>query len=501
MKKIVSVSLVCFLLLSVIHPAISEASKQYSLAGYDPTQYRSWSSHAFFSSMEELTGIHMELTQYTDANAWKLAKQSMTAGDPNLPDGLFMAQLSSAECLDMLDRAVLVDLAPYIREYCPNLSALMEQYPFVLDAITLPDGRIGALPYLSETPAQNAMWINTKFLNRIRMDIPTNADELVAVLRAFKATDCNGNGKKDEIPLGFLGPFDLKFLAHAFGMVCNDYHIYVEEVAVRFLPTEDRFYDFLFWCADLYREGLLDHDGFSTTDNLRHVTDASKDQVYGILIAPLISSILPADWQKDYTLLMPLEYDGKTVYRDFGTGVIRGTFAITQACDDIPGLLSWVDTMYSESGAVLASVGRKNVDYLVDGDQTWRITESARNNSYYVVTNVLSSQIAYPGYSADAFQRRCGEIDMNTILDELQALNEKCVRPFPSCSLSTQQQSQVSAWQNVIGSTVDTAIGKWVSGEEILDDASFQSFKDRLNEEGLPEFIAFWQEIYDGLNP
>ena len=501
MKRILALGMLLIILTAAAAAPAENAAEpevSFTLAGLDTTQYRTWSDHAFFAAMDELTGVHADVRQFTDAQEWTKYKASLTAGDPDMPDALFMAQLSQAECAEMAAAGVLVDLKPYLEECCPNLTALLERYPEALEAITLRDGTIPALPYINETPSQNVMWINKKFLARVRMETPSNRDELVTVLRAFKAADCNGNGRSDdEKPFGFLGPFDLKFLSHAFGMIANDYNVYAEDGQVRFLPTEEGYYEFFVWCRDLYAEGLLDRDGFSTNDSLRQVTDENKDQVYGIIMTPLISNILPSQWQADYEPLLPLEADGKRIYRDFGTGLIRGTFAVTSHCADIPAVLRWVDAMYGEDGAVLASVGKKNRDFLVDGDGTWRLTDSSKNNSYYAVTNVISSAIAYPGYSADDFQVRYGEADLGSVLESMKEFNSYCELPFPYCSLTAEQADRIAALQNELGPMVDVAIAQWVLGEKPLTEESFSELGSSLKEAGLDEFLRIWQEVYD----
>ncbi len=499
MKRFIALILTLILLTGLQAYAEQEqAPTAFTLAGFDPTQYRSWSDNAFFDSMEELTGLKAGVTQYTDAAKWSAFKASAAKDDPDLPDALFMANLTQAECADMLSSGVLIDLKPYLEECCPNFMEVIARHPGYMEAITLPDGTVPALPYINETPMQNGMWINRKFLSRVRMEVPDNREELETVLRAFKAADCNGNGRaEDEKPLGFLGPFDLKFLAHAFGLVANDYNIAVSDGTVRFLPAEDEFREFILWCREMFAEGLFDKDGFSTYDSAREVTDAKKDQIYGILIAPMVTSLMPVEWQADYELMMPLEADGQRIYRDFGAGLIRGTFAVTSHCADVASVLRWVDALYGEEGAVLASIGKKNRDYLVDGDGTWRLTESSRSNSYYTVTNVITSVSAYPGYSADSFQRRYGEVDTKPMMDALAALNEYCVLPFPYCSLTKEEHETVTALQSRLGPAVDIAIGKWVTGEEELTPESFDAFKAALKEAGMDEFVAFWQRVYD----
>ena len=111
--------LIC-LLLALLLPCAALA--EYSMAGYDPENvYRNWESNLFLKRMEEKTGVKFTYRQYGKEDEWTAAKAAMTAGNDDLPDVLFKARLSPDECMDMLDRGVLVDLTPYLEQDCPNL--------------------------------------------------------------------------------------------------------------------------------------------------------------------------------------------------------------------------------------------------------------------------------------------------------------------------------------------------------------------------------------------
>ena len=478
-------------------PAGAEG-ESYVLAGYDPTQYRVWSENAFFASMEEMTGVHFELKQYTSLSSWEEAKASFTAG-ADMPDVLFKAQLTGYECAEMLDKGVLVDLKPYLETCCPHLWAMIREDDAILSAITLPDGRIAALPYISETPTQNVMWINKKFLARTGKDAPTTWDELTDVLRAFRDTDANGNGDpNDEIPMGFLGPYDLKYLGHAFGLICNDYNLFVTDSGeVRYMPAEERFMQLMTGLREWYREGLLDPAGFTSSDVLRRVTDANKPQRCGVIFAPMITTLFPSEWLEDYVCLMPLRWEGEARYRDVGLHVVRGTFAVTTHCRNVGEVLSWADLMYADEGSVLASVGKKNTDYVIDGDGSWRLTESAKGDSYYTVSHTITSGAEIPGFSAEEFHAKFNDPGLKTMLEALHTFNEKCVLPFPYLYLTREENTRIAALQGNLGYIVDMQIARWVLGEEEITAESGKNFVSALKEAGLDEFLALWQGIYD----
>ncbi len=498
-KRTISLLLALLLCLGAAAMAEQTDGPKFVMAGYDNTQYRDWLNNQFFLRMEERTGVRFIYQQYTDAAAWKQAKDAMTEGSASLPDVLFKAALSTAECIDLREKGVLIDLKPYLRENCPSLWAVLEANPDYLEAITLPDGSIAALPFISEPAAQNYMWVNREWLKTLRLEEPTTAQELVDVLTAFRDRDPNRNGKADEIPMGFLGPFDLKFLAHAFGLTANDYNIYAEDGKVRFMPLADNYRLFVTWCRDLYREGLLDKNGFSITDEMRTVTDSKAAATYGIVLAGMAADIFQVTWAENYEIMMPLAYDGQREYRSFAGPVLRGAFAVTSHCKEPEKLLQWVDFLYTQEGAILASIGQENVDYLVDGDGSWRLLESNQNNyEMYRAGTLIEGGAESPGVLAGEFQRRIsGGAMVQAILEKQDEFSQYARLPFPYYSLSSAQEAQIAPLQAEIGYYVDMQLARWVLGEEEISDDSFTRFEQKLNELGLERFLAFWQDILD----
>lgn len=484
-------------LLAIGCAAEETANAPYTLAGFDDTQYRSWQDNRFFARMEEKTGVQFDLVQYTDASAWAKAKTDMTAG-ADLPDVLFKADLTGAECMELMEKGVLCDLKPYLADCCPNLWAILSAHPEYLEAITLPDGSVPALPYITAMPVQNYLWINEAFLKNLGLKAPTTAEELTAVLTAFRDNDPNRNGKKDEIPLGFLGPFDLKFLAHAYGLIANDYNVFVRDGQVRFMPLEEEYRPFVEWCRELYKEKLLDKNGFTLTSMMRQVTDEKAAENYGMIIYPAAADVFRVPWATDYAIMEPLFHEGKQVYRDFAGPLLRGTFAVTTHCDDVEKMLRWVDTLYTEEGAVLASIGKEYEDYLVDGDGTWRLTDAVKNDGYFTITSLIDGGGTTPGILADAFQRRfSGNPALQITLEQQERFNEKTRQPFPYYFLSKAQEEEIGPMQDAIGYYVDMQLARWVLGEEPITDESFAAFESELNGLGLPRFLAFWQEVLD----
>ena len=500
-KRMLSILLAAVLLLLCAGWAGAEenAAKAFRMAGFDDTSMRDWSSNRFFTRMTEWTGVSFTFQQFNDSAAWSAYKAGLKPGS-DLPDALFKASLTSSECISLREKGVLIDLKPLLEENAPHLWALLQENEEAMRAVTLPDGSIAALPYFNGLPNQNYLWINRQWLEQLHLSMPTTAEELETVLAAFQSRDPNRNGRKDEIPLGFLGPFDLKFLAHAYGLICDDYNVFARDGKVYFMPEEEAFRPFIAWCRKLYEQGLLDPNGFSTADTLRKSTDDNATPTYGVIMTASIRNLFQTSWADQYTVIPPLTYEGKQVYRDFFGDIQRGTFAITTACEDPAALLRWADILYTEEGAKLASAGQENLDYLVDGDGTWRLVDSATGNSTaFIANSLMDGGGSMPGITAFDFMLRFSgqsETYRANVLRQKE-IRELFVRPMPYVTLTEEQENKVSALQAGLGRCVDLHIARWVLGEEEISDASFAQFHEELEQLGLREFMAFWQEILD----
>ena len=485
--------LIC-LLLALAPAAMAEGN--FVMAGYDGEgSTHDWNTNGFFVRMQERTGLTFTFDQYTSLEKWQEAKDAMFAPGGELPDVLFKAALTTPELIRYSDSGQLIDLGPLLEENAPNLWALLEAHPDWREAITLPSGKIVALPAIQELAPRNAMWINQTWLERLGLEAPTDWESLREVLTAFRDRDPNGNGKRDEIPFAFLGPWELKFFSHAWGVAANDYNIYLDEVGqVHYWPAEESFWEMALALREFYQEGLLDPDGFITADALRRITDEDAEAVYGVFFAPTPVNLVPYDMSVDYALLEPLVFEEKQIYRDLCGEVTRGTFAITSACEDPAALLAWVDVLYTEEGAIAALAGTEGEDYVVgeDGSWTWKGGLEAMTASTLSELSVYDTG-DMPWLFPDAFYDRYDEDNVQRVNGELRKLNACVVEPFPVYTLTEEESARALELQSQLGAYVDETLARVVLGELDADEA--QTFVEGLEERGMQEMIDLWQSV------
>ena len=487
---------ICLALCFAMCALLGAASEEYIIAGFDPQDtYRDWETNKFFSRMEDRSRVFLSLRQFTDEKEWKKELKSYETAE-ELPDALFKAELSPAETIELYESGVIIDLKPYLEENAPSLYKLLNGNPCFMQEITLPGGAIAALPHIDFMPMQNCLWVNTDWLNKLGLDMPDDLQSFEEMLIAFRDKDPNGNASADEIPLTFIGSYDLKYLSHAFGFIADDFNIYSENGKAYFAPQHENFRAFITWLNKLYKEKLIDNEGFTQADMLRRVTDAKTQKKYGVVITPIISQVLPNEWSGSYSVMPPLKYNDKQIYRALASPVTTGTFAITSKCKDPKELLNWVDYLYTLDGAILASEGVKDEDYLVDGDGTWRKTQDAQT-AMFLSDSVISTGAVPPGITSTEFQKNYFDKDVKHLTSQMELINQYAVEAFPVIPLDFSKEKEIIPLQQAIGRAVDEQIARWVIGETPIDDESFEEFYSNLQELGLDRFMNFWQESLD----
>ena len=498
-RRILAV-LTALILLGAVSGSFAEGQRapDYVMEGYDDSSVgRNWDDNLFFSRMQEKTGISFQFRQVMTEDNWTARKKELLEGE-DLPDVLFKAGLSASDVRDLYQAGRIIDLKPYLEQYAQNLWKLLQEHEDWLAAITLEDGSIPALPNFNELQNNNVMWINTAWLERLKIEKPTTAEELTEVLRAFRDKDPNRNAKQDEVPLTFIGMWDLRFLGHAFGIVDNDYYVHLEDGQVKssLLSGENR--AFLAWLHLLWEEKLLDQNGFATTDSLRQVTDEKAEMTYGLMLTPSPLRIIPAASLGQYAALKPLTWEGKQQYRNLLGDVIRGTFAITSACREPEKLVAWVDDLYTEEGSRLAQSGLEGEEYVWNEDGFWEWNYDLNTVANELLANAtISEGGAAPGLTSVDFQLKYADAETRENIEQLAEFARYTVQPFPYVTLSTEEETRIAEIQKNLAPYVEETLACFVTGDLELTDETWATFTKTVEEKGLSEMIALWQKALE----
>lgn len=274
----------------------------------------------------------------------------------------------------------LADLTPYYqdRAISANFWDRMEKelteeaQKTVLYSITSPDtGSIYCVTYVSTTltgKLKMTPWINQQWLDTLGLSIPTNNEELLAVLRAFRDGDPNGNGDfNDEIPL-FGSQYADEQCAWVvdwlISLFCyyNPVRPYNVNADGRLYPvfTTEEYREALGFVKLLYEEKLLPAQAWVTESRRMQdfITPESGVARCGIFLGDLMTHTTPgSDIVQQYVPLTPWN---NVVSNDVACA---NSAVITAECAHPEKAFEVLMLLWSEEGSYRVRYGQKGVHW------------------------------------------------------------------------------------------------------------------------------------------
>ncbi|CAH1210922.1 Lipoprotein LipO [Paenibacillus allorhizoplanae] len=164
----------------------------------------------------------------------------------------------------LLKQGALLALDDLLPQYAPTLWKAIPQDVWESVRANSPDGKIYFIPRVNLYPRYSSL-IRKDWLDKVNMKIPTTKDEYVAVLKAFRDQDPNGNGIKDEIPTSGREAgrwMDDIFLMYGVAMVEGYpvWDLYNNELTYSAVTPNMK--AALTFARELYKDKLLDNETF-----------------------------------------------------------------------------------------------------------------------------------------------------------------------------------------------------------------------------------------------
>ena len=137
------------------------------------------------------------------------------------------------------------------------MNALYAEKKTDFDAFTY-DGQIYGVP--SRRGWTQVVWTRNDWLKKLNISAPTDMNSFVAMLKAYKDSDLDGNGKKDTIPMTIANDIQmLDIFASYFGTKTQ---VYLDSATNKYIDPvlTPEFKNFLDFIKDLYSQGLIDKE-------------------------------------------------------------------------------------------------------------------------------------------------------------------------------------------------------------------------------------------------
>ncbi|MCS7463407.1 extracellular solute-binding protein [Paenibacillus doosanensis] len=84
-----------------------------------------------------------------------------------------------------------------IAKYSTTYKQLLEKYPVLRTAASMPDGKMYGFGVINGLQANHALFIRADWLNKLNLETPKTTEELYQVMKAFTEQDPDGNRQKD----------------------------------------------------------------------------------------------------------------------------------------------------------------------------------------------------------------------------------------------------------------------------------------------------------------
>ncbi len=368
--------------------------------------------------------------------------------------------------------------------------------------------------------------INTEWLKKLNLEVPTTVDELYNVLVAFRDQDPNGNGKKDEVPIMGLTNSNGRgvddYLINAFIQFAHNRYAMIDDNGVAFSPyITDEYREALKFIRKLADERLIRATSFAGNEtDLVRILNPKEDEPYtvGIVCAWLTGDFKTySNSYKVYESIPALSDAGygKGGYSLFDAGVFSNRYCITSSCEDVRTAWRLMDFMCSDEAWMRQRWGQQGVDWdwientqykdmakgngVFGGDADWVLLNRDAKNTKWGYPMGISSEkdpepFAIPGDDSyeNLFYKRAAS---NVILQESVGSPKNELLLFPR----TEEEDEIfQTYQAEYMYYVRAAKGEFCMGyKDVYDDAVWENYVKQVKSLGVDEIIAVAQSSFD----
>lgn len=482
----------------------------------EPTEMRLWmalkpfllaynleiSETTFFREMAARTGITLDIESVAIFAASESFNLMIASGEyPDLIDSFQVFYTGSAD--SAIEQEIIVDLMDYMDEYMPNYQAALDSNDsFWMDSLT----PAGALPsanmlFARDEGATIGMIIREDWLKDANMDVPETYDDMEQFLAYCKdaygvgALGLNGYGQCLGVSAG-LGVRDLDTSDVSKAAFLN------KDGEVVFSPATEDYREYLELLVDWYQKGYIWPDFISQSNNMSSylasgafaACTTERDAIQNVtdmlqVDDPEAGFIGMRSLRKDPEEKLHISY--------FIESIIYGTaISATSAQPELAA--QWLDYCYSPEGQLLTNYGVEGEGLTYDENGEPGYSDLVLHNENYGVTAACAIYSQYGGgmlcYGDRAFagfSTRIQEAIDNWRYDDWEWI-------YPTkVTLTTQQGEEYTPIINELNSYVSEATLKFILGETVLNDSTWQNYLDTLEGMGLSRCLEIKTEALE----
>lgn len=273
---------------------------------------------------------------------------------------------------ELIEEGVAVPLDDFLAKQGKDIYAQLSKEEWDAVRAQSSDGKIYYIPEINAIDRSPASFVRKDWLDRVGMQVPKTRDELVAMYRAFKTKDADGNGKiGDEIPVSGRNGMrwlDDIFMMHGVAMFegypqwtwdPKSQQLMSEQIS----PAMKMSIEFLNY---LYKEKLID-DVFMIQSAADWIAKINTGRVGHYFHLPsqleVFSGFMAQDPKAKWVYMPPVKVPGIDQQKfTFQRAAVPG-FMITKAAKDPGKIMEWYNWSQTDDGSLYNSLGIPDLDW------------------------------------------------------------------------------------------------------------------------------------------
>ncbi|WP_284646514.1 extracellular solute-binding protein [Paenibacillus silviterrae] len=466
----------------------------YGIAGQKP-----FGELPFFKETEEKTNVHINWNM-NDKNNWKEKKNLMFASG-DYPDAIYgHFALETDEVAKYGSQGIFIPLEGLIEKYAPNFNKILKDNPSYKKELTSPDGHIYSLPTIDGTypVSKDALFINKKWLDQLKLPTPTTPDEFYKTLKAFKDNDMNGNGKKDEVPFSFRvhAITGIYSMYGSFGLLDRQDHIVMNGDQVVYTAIRPEYKEATKYFNKLFAEGLVDVESLAHDEKVYGSKLRSKERNVGAFVAWLANTYMEDEQAADYIPIPPLKGPGGAqLWNSYPAGILsKGAFVITSTNKNPEATMRWIDYMYDPMVSIQAVNGMVGTVLKQNADGSLEANDPPSgmnaNEFRHSTAPASSSVFAKTKDTPPSKSKGITKGDMDKIYAPFLDKNV-----FPNLYFTPEEDDVRTRYLTDIDAYVKKMHAKWLMQGGI--DAEWDDYVKKLKEMNLDKLVKVYQDAYN----
>ncbi len=470
-----------------------------------------YNDHFLIDYVEDALGVNLDITSVAQVAMGDSTAFNLMIASGEWPDLLSVDAYNGGKSQAYYDGVIIELDEDMLSTNAPDYYELLMSLDETVIRATKTEGTWLATYSINSGDASTASRgcvIRTDWLDELNMQAPTTIDELTEILKAFKdAYDPTYTYfiEADADLVYLCAPFNTSTVGYFNGGSLPIYR-QGDEIMVSWVTDEYRV--FLEWFKECYDYGIFEPSFYVTA------SDQSADR-YSYLINGEIgvyedSPTSIADWRQyafngeevEVSFFANLvDADGKNTWGDEQEVLGQTNISITSTCKNPELALQVLNYFYTDDGAVLANYGVEDYTFGYDSNGDIYYTEVITNSEYQLSMRALHGLYCWNLFSSVCYNDALYPMYTDEVIKAIDIMSSDSVTSehyYPSAiSLTSEESESIVTLVADICTYAQEQLLRFMVGEAVLDDASWQAFIDQTYALGLQQCVDLYQKAYD----